>query len=36
MLVGRVMVPCPRGQEQVHRLVLPQCQLQRVHSLLRS
>ncbi|KAM9777342.1 dynactin subunit 1 [Neosynchiropus ocellatus] len=36
VLVGRVMVPCPRGQEQVHRLVLSQCQLQRVHSLLRS
>ncbi|XP_056250125.1 dynactin subunit 1 isoform X7 [Seriola aureovittata] len=36
MLVGRVMVPCPRGQEQVHRLVLSQCQLQRVHSLLRT
>ncbi|XP_047466501.1 dynactin subunit 1 isoform X5 [Mugil cephalus] len=36
VLVGRVMVPCPRGQEQVHRLVLSQCQLQRVHSLLRT
>ncbi|KAM8833698.1 dynactin subunit 1 isoform 8-T11 [Synchiropus picturatus] len=36
VLVGRVMVPCPRGQEQVHRLVLSQHQLQRVHSLLRS
>ncbi|TNM95998.1 hypothetical protein fugu_017081 [Takifugu bimaculatus] len=36
VLVGRVMVPCPRGQEQVHRLVLPQRQLQRIHSLLRS
>lgn len=35
VLVGRVMVPCPRGQEQVHRLVLPQRQLQRIHSLLR-
>uniref|UniRef100_A0A7N8X6S0 Dynactin subunit 1 n=1 Tax=Mastacembelus armatus TaxID=205130 RepID=A0A7N8X6S0_9TELE len=31
VLVGRVMVPCPRGQEQVHRLVLSQSQLQRVH-----
>lgn len=36
VLVGRVLVPCPRGQEQVHRLVLPQRQLQRIHSLLRS
>ncbi|XP_045918158.1 dynactin subunit 1 isoform X3 [Micropterus dolomieu] len=36
VLVGRVMVPCPRGQEQVHRLVLSQFQLQRVHSLLRT
>ncbi|XP_029972219.1 dynactin subunit 1 isoform X6 [Salarias fasciatus] len=36
VLVGRLMVPCPRGQEQVHRLVLSQCQLQRVHSLLRT
>ncbi|KAF7666140.1 hypothetical protein LDENG_00116810 [Lucifuga dentata] len=35
-LVGRVMVPCPRGQEQVHRLVMSQSQLQRVHSLLRT
>ncbi|XP_038584897.1 dynactin subunit 1 isoform X9 [Micropterus salmoides] len=36
VLVGRVMVPCARGQEQVHRLVLSQFQLQRVHSLLRT
>uniref|UniRef100_A0A673C1H9 Dynactin subunit 1 n=1 Tax=Sphaeramia orbicularis TaxID=375764 RepID=A0A673C1H9_9TELE len=36
VLVGRVLVPCPRGQEQVHRLVLSQSQLQRVHSLLRT
>ncbi|KAM4724131.1 dynactin subunit 1 isoform 2-T2 [Anableps anableps] len=36
VLVGRVMVPCPRGQEQVHRLVLSQPQLQRVHSLLQT
>uniref|UniRef100_H3C6V7 Uncharacterized protein n=1 Tax=Tetraodon nigroviridis TaxID=99883 RepID=H3C6V7_TETNG len=36
VLVGRVMVPCPRGQEQVHRLVLPQGQLRRIHSLLRT
>ncbi|KAA8579242.1 hypothetical protein FQN60_007183 [Etheostoma spectabile] len=36
VLVGRVMMPCTRGQEQVHRLVLSQSQLQRVHSLLRT
>ncbi|XP_043998697.1 dynactin subunit 1 isoform X6 [Gambusia affinis] len=36
MLVGRVLVPCPRGQEQVHRLVLSQSQLQRVHGLLQT
>ncbi|XP_034432649.1 dynactin subunit 1 isoform X12 [Hippoglossus hippoglossus] len=36
VLVGRVMVPCLRGQEQVHRLVLSQSQLHRVHSLLRT
>ncbi|XP_008299114.1 dynactin subunit 1 [Stegastes partitus] len=36
VLVGRVMVPCARGQEQVHRLVLSQSELQRVHSLLRT
>ncbi|KAK2826704.1 hypothetical protein Q5P01_020918 [Channa striata] len=36
VMVGRVMVPCLRGQEQVHRLVLSQSQLQRVHSLLRT
>ncbi|KAF3845156.1 hypothetical protein F7725_008319 [Dissostichus mawsoni] len=36
VLVGRVMVPCSRGQEQVHRLVLSQSQLHRVHSLLRT
>ncbi|XP_026194838.1 dynactin subunit 1 isoform X3 [Anabas testudineus] len=36
VLVGRVMVPCPRGQEQLHRLVMSQSQLQRVHSLLRT
>uniref|UniRef100_A0A8B9JD48 Dynactin subunit 1 n=1 Tax=Astyanax mexicanus TaxID=7994 RepID=A0A8B9JD48_ASTMX len=36
VLVGRVMVPCPRGQEQVHRLVLCQTQLQRVHRLLQT
>ncbi|XP_055087098.1 dynactin subunit 1 isoform X2 [Periophthalmus magnuspinnatus] len=36
VLVGRVMVPCPRGQEQVHRLVLSPNQLHRVHSLLQT
>ncbi|XP_047183312.1 dynactin subunit 1 isoform X3 [Scophthalmus maximus] len=36
VLVGRVMMPCARGQEQVHRLVLSQTQLHRVHSLLRT
>ncbi|KAJ3613819.1 hypothetical protein NHX12_020065 [Muraenolepis orangiensis] len=36
VLVGRVLVPCPRGHEQVHRLVLSQVQLQKVHSLLQT
>uniref|UniRef100_A0A4W4GKM8 Dynactin subunit 1 n=1 Tax=Electrophorus electricus TaxID=8005 RepID=A0A4W4GKM8_ELEEL len=36
VLVGRVMVPCPRGQEQVHQLILSQSQLQRVHCLLQT
>ncbi|CAL8274121.1 unnamed protein product [Merluccius merluccius] len=36
VLVGRVLVPCPRGHEQVHRLVLSQSQLQKVHSLLQT
>ncbi|XP_034015757.1 dynactin subunit 1 isoform X3 [Thalassophryne amazonica] len=35
VLVGRVMMLCPRGQEQVHRIVLSQSQLQSVHSLLQ-
>ncbi|KAJ8407635.1 hypothetical protein AAFF_G00274920 [Aldrovandia affinis] len=34
VLVGRVMLPCSRGHEQVHRLVLSQPQLHRVHRLL--
>ncbi|XP_047194745.1 dynactin subunit 1 isoform X9 [Hippoglossus stenolepis] len=34
VLVGRVSIPCTRGHEQVHRLVLSQQQLQQVHSLL--
>ncbi|XP_031435915.1 dynactin subunit 1 isoform X3 [Clupea harengus] len=34
VLIGRVMVPCSRGQEAVHRLVLSQPDLQTVHRLL--
>ncbi|KAF7229833.1 transcript variant X3 [Nothobranchius furzeri] len=34
VFVGRVAIPCVRGQEQVHRLVLSRQQLQQVHSLL--
>ncbi|KAI1887478.1 hypothetical protein AGOR_G00190730 [Albula goreensis] len=34
VLVGKVMMPCSRGQEQVHRLVLSQPQLHQVHRLL--
>ncbi|TNN50489.1 Dynactin subunit 1 [Liparis tanakae] len=36
VLVGRVAIPCTRGQEQVHRLVLSQQQLQKVHRLLMT
>lgn len=36
VLVGRVSFPCTRGQEQVHRLVLSQQQLQQVHCLLMA
>ncbi|KAM9837001.1 dynactin subunit 1-like isoform 2-T2 [Aulostomus maculatus] len=36
VFVGRVAIPCPRGQEQVHRLILSQQQLQRVHRLLMA
>ncbi|XP_074517891.1 dynactin subunit 1-like isoform X2 [Halichoeres trimaculatus] len=36
VFVGRVAIPCVRGQEQVHRLVLSQQQLQRVHGLLMA
>uniref|UniRef100_A0A8C5HAH0 Dynactin subunit 1 n=1 Tax=Gouania willdenowi TaxID=441366 RepID=A0A8C5HAH0_GOUWI len=36
VLVGRVMVPCGHGQEQIHRLVLSHTQLQRIHSLLQT
>uniref|UniRef100_A0A3Q4GJW1 Dynactin subunit 1 n=1 Tax=Neolamprologus brichardi TaxID=32507 RepID=A0A3Q4GJW1_NEOBR len=34
VFIGRVAIPCTRGQEQVHRLVLSKPQLQHVHSLL--
>lgn len=36
VFVGRVAIPCTRGQEQVHRLVLSQKQLQQVHRLLMA
>nr|XP_057923860.1 dynactin subunit 1-like isoform X3 [Doryrhamphus excisus] len=36
VFVGRVAIPCSRGQEQVHRLVLSQQQLQNVHRLLMA
>ncbi|XP_034757048.1 dynactin subunit 1-like isoform X5 [Etheostoma cragini] len=36
VFVGRVAIPCTRGQEQVHRLVLSQQQLQKVHRLLMA
>ncbi|XP_072315553.1 dynactin subunit 1-like [Eucyclogobius newberryi] len=36
VLVGRVLIPCSRGQEQVHRVVLNQGQLRQVHCLLRA
>ncbi|XP_029134948.1 dynactin subunit 1 isoform X5 [Labrus bergylta] len=36
VFVGRVAIPCIRGQEQVHRLVLSQQQLQKVHRLLMA
>lgn len=36
MFVGRVAIPCTPGQEQVHRLVLSQQQLQKVHHLLMT
>lgn len=36
VFVGRVAIPCPRGQEQVHRLVLSQQHLQQVHRLLMA
>ncbi|KAI2663123.1 Dynactin subunit 1 [Labeo rohita] len=36
VLVGKVMIPCARGAEQTHSLVLSQQQLQRVHRLLMT
>ncbi|XP_067436597.1 dynactin subunit 1-like isoform X2 [Thunnus thynnus] len=36
VFVGRVAIPCTHGQEQVHRLVLSQQQLQKVHRLLMA
>ncbi|XP_077586851.1 dynactin subunit 1-like isoform X2 [Stigmatopora nigra] len=36
VLAGRVLIPCPRGQERVHRLLLTQRQLLYVHGLLRA
>ncbi|XP_029310303.1 dynactin subunit 1-like isoform X2 [Cottoperca gobio] len=36
VFVGRVAIPCTRGQEQVHRLVLSQQQLHQVHRLLMA
>ncbi|XP_059364597.1 dynactin subunit 1a isoform X2 [Carassius carassius] len=36
LLVGKVMIPCARGAEQTHSLVLSQQQLQRVHRLLMT
>ncbi|KAJ8262373.1 hypothetical protein GJAV_G00165680 [Gymnothorax javanicus] len=35
VLVGKVAIPCSPGQEHVHRLVLSQQDLQRVHCLMR-
>ncbi|KAM9450080.1 dynactin subunit 1a isoform 2-T2 [Clarias gariepinus] len=36
VLVGKVMIPCARGQEKSHSLILSQHQLQRVHHLLMT
>ncbi|XP_072525870.1 dynactin subunit 1a isoform X1 [Salminus brasiliensis] len=36
VLVGKVMIPCTRGKEQAHSLILSQHQLQRVHRLLMT
>uniref|UniRef100_A0A3Q3JZH1 Dynactin subunit 1 n=1 Tax=Monopterus albus TaxID=43700 RepID=A0A3Q3JZH1_MONAL len=34
VIIGRISIPCTRGQEQVHRLVLSPQQLHQVHRLL--
>ncbi|KAM3590318.1 uncharacterized protein V6R79_007531 [Siganus canaliculatus] len=36
VFVGRIAIPCTPGQEQVHRLILSQQQLQQVHHLLMA
>ncbi|XP_063042808.1 dynactin subunit 1a [Engraulis encrasicolus] len=36
VLVGKVLIPCARGQERSHSLVLSQQQLQQVHRLLMT
>uniref|UniRef100_A0A8C8JKA0 Dynactin subunit 1 n=1 Tax=Oncorhynchus tshawytscha TaxID=74940 RepID=A0A8C8JKA0_ONCTS len=36
VFIGRVAIPCAKGQEQVHRLVLSQQHLQQVHRLLMT
>ncbi|XP_048827520.1 dynactin subunit 1-like isoform X2 [Brienomyrus brachyistius] len=36
VLVGKVLIPCARGQERFHRLVLPQQHLHTVHRLLMT
>lgn len=36
VLVGKVLIPCARGQERSHSLVLSQHQLQQVHRLLMT
>uniref|UniRef100_A0A4W5N8V4 Dynactin subunit 1 n=1 Tax=Hucho hucho TaxID=62062 RepID=A0A4W5N8V4_9TELE len=36
VFVGRVAIPCAKGQEQVHHLVLSQQHLQQVHRLLMT
>ncbi|KAG5261271.1 hypothetical protein AALO_G00301970 [Alosa alosa] len=36
VLVGKVLIPCARGQERSHSLILSQQQLQQVHRLLMT
>ncbi|XP_066515730.1 dynactin subunit 1a isoform X2 [Hoplias malabaricus] len=36
VLVGKVMIPCSRGKEQAHSLILTHPQLQQVHHLLMT